>query len=213
MAVIIDKIGLQWRRVQLPDHPNAIALQSVDIERPRTAESPRQIRIGRIEQRLAGRPEKTAAGSADQHAHGIVVVADRNTAIGVAEIKRNTNGVFVGLRLPDARRSLVGVDDRVAHDTAGTLLRHRAEIIGADRSRSLSEEHAALFVKSNLGNFSRNCGGRYFKFDGGVVAERAVGIQCDRPDVQTGGDGVIEPARADTESEDATLERSVIPGG
>ena len=58
----------------------------------------------------------------------------------------------------------------------------------------------------------RTGGRRHGKLDHRVVAERAVGIEPDRPDLQPVGYCVVEPLLEDGEPENAALRRRIVPG-
>ena len=87
----------------------------------------------------------------------------------------------------------------------------RFEIEGAGRRRPLGEHHAALLVECDLGNLSRACTRRHGDLKRCVVAERAIGAEPDRPNLQAGGDRVIEAMLVNREAEEAALRRGIIP--
>ena len=68
-----------------------------------------------------------------------------------------------------------------------------------------------MAVEGDRRDFGWAGGGRRRELDDGVVAESAVVLQPDRPDAQAVGDGVIEPAIAHDEPEDAPFGRGEIP--
>src|ERR1039458_1271124 len=110
----------------------------------------------------------------------VVIVADGDAAIAVMEIGWKTDGILVGLLLPDPPSLRRRIDDRVAQHAADGRNGQGLEVECAGRRRPIGQEHPPLLVESDFGNFSWAGQWGHRDFDHRVVAERAVGFQADR---------------------------------
>jgi hypothetical protein len=80
----------------------------------------------------------------------IIVVTDGDAAIAIAQLERESDGVFIGFRLPNSLCTRLGVDDRVTQHTANSFRRQPLEVEGADRIGPLGQEHAAALVEQDF---------------------------------------------------------------
>src|SRR5262249_36500496 len=141
----------------------------------------------------------------------IVVVADRDTTIGVAEIAGHPDRIFVGYALPDARSTGIGCRLAIAQDTPDPRDRDCIHVEGAGRDRTLGDEHARFVITDDLGDLGRAFVGRALDLQRGVVAEAAITAEVDRPDLQSSSDAVIKSSAPDSEAEHPPRRQSVAP--
>src|SRR6185503_13191008 len=152
--VVVDEIRREWRLVQRPQQRNRIALQAVDDERTAGLKALDDRGIARVAKLLAGAPQRAAAHRAVDVSGGIVTVADRNAAVVIAVTRREADRIFARNGKPElATWRVVGT---LRPETQHAIFAGRGKrlvVVSAGRLASLGEEHVAIIVEENLGDF------------------------------------------------------------
>ena len=153
---------------------------------------------------FAGRPHEAAARSKHDFAIAVIIVADRDPAIAVAkvaaesrwQIRRVVVAKCAGLHPHRARHRVT----QHAAD-AGTASASKSNApVGAGRSaRNIRPCSSKVIFEISVGPVDGGMASSMAR----VAAKRAVGAQTDRPDLQAGGDCVVQAVLINGEAEDA----------
>ncbi len=169
--------------------------------------------VARIAQLFAGAPEHAAARGPNNISGRIVAVADGDAAIAIAEVRRQSDRIFPRHRKPEiaAGRIVRGFRPEPQHAVPGRLGK-RLVVIGSGRHAALGEEHVAVIVEKNLGNFrAGQIAARNVELDARVASERAIGQDSDRPNAQSRRNRVIKAATIDRHAENTAHNRRIGP--
>jgi hypothetical protein len=142
----------------------------------------------------------------------VVIVADGNAAVAIAKIARKPDGILVRRFLPYTTPVRSPANLRIAQHAADRRDGERLEIEGAARSRAFGQEYPVLFVEGDLRDLGRTGRRRHRDFNHCVIAERAVGVQTHRPNLEAIGHRVVQAMLVNGEAENAALRRRIVPG-